>query len=245
MARSTHKQQQEKERFEQQALNPILKINKIDASQIIKCESPDFMINCEGRVIGVEIVRFSSGNKLKIESDLKRIFQEYEKYLKQNGINHLQINIKGVPMDTYVTDLSRAKLQEDIFTELDRHLFQIDYIPKCLKLQQQGKYDYNYIKDIECFEDKSLDTKINFSPIYLYSDKPPQSIDQQVISKNTKLSSYKLQAKNQCIYEYWLVVHIPIIEGDSADKFYYDNLIENQYARIYVTTTHQDCRRVF
>ena len=211
MKRTTHKDlQKESERFALHILTDELKIHR---DSIIESESPDFIFNYEGKIIGAEVVEYHKSRKVpEARKAFQRALDNYKG--KKGKLTSLTIFAENV------FSFNRKKSEQRLFDEIN-------------ELVTDNSYDSEIIQSADEWEvDSASEFPVSDCSIGVCQYVKTDILQQTIRKKEKKLIEYEDLHKE--IDEFWLIVYVNIYEYD-----YFENMekpaISTSYNRIYLT----------
>ena len=220
--------QKEKERF---LITWLLKKLKIRDEDVSFSTWPDFIINYEGKKIGLE---FTECHSLDIESNHKKGVAKTQDALHDLLNTYKEIILKRgeksklifVTFEDCIYDVLRInKIANTIIDEIDAY--------REMK-RTDGWRDFKYISDVNEYDLSSDLLEVDMSDAYWCEPPKPDNVLVCINKKNVKLPEYKMKNQGLDIQEYWLVVDFTQDRGTDIREFSMPN-VETEYKRVYLT----------
>lgn len=220
--------QKKKEKF---LISWLLKKLEISDEDVEYFEGPDFIINYQGKKIGLE---FTECHSLAIETNNKKGVAKTQKALYDLLNTYKEIILKrGEKSKTiYVTfqnciyDVLRInKIEKTIIDEIDTYR------------EMQRTMNWRRFYYIDSVDEYGLTTdllEVLMSDGYVSQPPKPENVLVRIKDKNEKLPEYKIKNQGLDIQEYWLVVDFSRDRGTDIRNFSMPN-IETEYKRVYLT----------
>jgi hypothetical protein len=239
----------DKQKLELYYATPILKHLGYSES-VHSSDSPDLLIDTDGKTIGVEIVSCypdeeGKGSFSALVNRAYSVCREYSAKLKMEGVRG-RIGYISFTEAAYTFDetVSTHRFKQIVFGEielkseqflyeqrLDTHDRNEEYFEKMVS----GYFDCKYVESVSYHDLKDIDL-VEFHPIRVgyFITIDPKFVIACIDKKEVKLSQYKTMQKNKGISEYWLFIYNPSntfcdLEGFEMPEF------RTSYDRVYVT----------
>lgn len=220
--------QKKSERF---LISWLLKKLEIRDEDVEYFEGPDFIINYQGKKIGLE---FTECHSLAIETNNKKGVAKTQKALYDLLNTYKEIILKRgeksklifVTFEDCIYDVPRVnKIEKTIIDEIDalREMKRTD-----------GWKDFKYISDVNEHDLSSDLVEVSMSDAFWCKPPKPENVLVRINDKNEKLPEYKIKNQSLDIQEYWLVVDFTRDRGTDIRNFSMPN-IETEYKRVYLT----------
>lgn len=196
-------------------------------------DKPDICLpSKDDRLIGIEVVAYSTRRYEKSEDALYKIFNEYiEERLDKYSDKRYEIGVLFTDLSIPV-DVNFKKEKEQIYKEIDS-----------LILPYQPQMERQYIADITAMENPGVEHSfITGDTFVVYDDLDEQTLLDCIKRKEQKLKGYKAMPDNSSINEYYLVVFFPINEHAELRGFTLPEGFKTDFDRIYLVDpffTHQ------
>ena len=220
--------QKEKERF---LITWLLKKLKIRDEDVSFSTWPDFIINYEGKKIGLE---FTECHSLDIESNHKKGVAKTQNALYEVLNTYKDIILKRgekskiifVTFEDCIYDVLRInKIEKTIIDEIDAYR----------EMQRTKNWRrFNYIDSVDEHDLQSDLLEVSMSDGYVSQPAKPENVLVRINDKNKKLPEYKMKNQGLDIQEYWLVVDFTQDRGTDIREFSMLN-VETEYKRVYLT----------
>lgn len=188
-------------------------------------DKPDICIpSKDDKLIGIEVVAYSTHRYEKAENAMYKIFKEYiEERLDKRSDKRYEIGVLFKELNIPV-DVNFKKVKEEIFNELDN-----------LILHHRPSLENNYIEDITAFENPGVEHSfIADDTVVVYDELDEQTLLKCIYAKERKLKDYKAMKENKTIKEYYLVIYFPINEHAELRGYTLPNSFTTKYDRIYL-----------
>ena len=220
--------QKEKERF---LITWLLKKLEIRDEDVEYFEGPDFLINYQGKKIGLE---FTECHSLAIETNNKKGVAKTQNALYYLLNTYKEIILKRgeksklifVSFEDCIYDVLRInKIEKTIIDEIDAY--------REMKRTKEWRC-FNYINDVNEY-DLSIDfVEVSMSDAFWCTPPKPENVLVRINDKNTKLPEYKIKNQGLDIQEYWLVVDFTQDRGTDIREFSMPN-VDTEFKRVYLT----------
>ena len=220
--------QKEKERF---LITWLLKKLKIGDEDVSFSTWPDFIINYEGKKIGLE---FTECHSLDIESNHKKGVAKTQNALYEVLNTYKDIILKRgekskiifVTFEDCIYDVLRInKIEKTIIDEIDAYR----------EMQRTKNWRrFIYIDSVDEHDLQSDLLEVSMSDGYVSQPAKPENVLVRINDKNKKLPEYKMKNQGLDIQEYWLVVDFTQDRGTDIREFSMPN-VETEYKRVYLT----------
>ena len=220
--------QKKTERF---LISWLLEKLEIRDEEVEYFEGPDFIINYQGKKIGLE---FTECHSLDIETNGKKniaktqdalydLLNTYKDIISKRGEKSKAI---FVTFEDCIYDVLRIKkIEKAIIDEIDAY--------REMKGTNEWR-NFKYISDVNEY-DLSFDlVEVSITDAFWYTPAKPENIQVRINEKNIKLPKYKIKNQGLGIQEYWLVVDFSRDRGTDIRNFSMPN-IETEYKRVYLT----------
>lgn len=207
------------ERF---ALNILTDELKIPHDSIMDTESPDFIFNYEGKLIGAEVVEYHRSPK---ETEARKAYQTaIDKYKGKTGKL-----TSVIVFDENVRAFNRKKSEDQMLDEIDN-------------LLTDQYYDAQHLESADEWDlDSESELPVSVCSIGVCQHVNTEILEQTIRNKEKKLSLYKNLHND--IDEYWLIIYVNMYEYD-----YFENMekptISTSYNRIYLTHIQDKVLRI-
>jgi len=225
----------------------IKHIDELDkASRIIKelgyepdetmCDDrPDICLpSKDNRLIGIEVVAYSTHRYEESENALYKILNEYivEKLDKKSNKRYeMGVSFTGLGIPT---NINYKKVKEQIFKEIET-----------LMLFPDSQFEGKYIESITAFENPGVEHSfIGPDTIVEYDDLDEKTLLDCINSKEQKLKGYRVMEENKTIKEYYLVIFFPTNEHAEVRGYKLPNSFETKYDRIYLVDSFNYINRI-
>lgn len=220
--------QKEKERF---LITWLLKKLEIRDEDVSFSTWPDFLINYQGKKIGLE---FTECHSLDIESNHKKGVAKTQNALYEVLNTYKDIILKRgekskiifVTFEDCIYDVLRInKIEKTIIDEIDAYR----------EMQRTKNWRrFNYIDSVDEHDLQSDLLEVSMSDGYVSQPAKPENVLVRINDKNKKLPEYKMKNQGLDIQEYWLVVDFTQDRGTDIREFSMLN-VETEYKRVYLT----------
>ena len=198
-------------------------------------DKPDICLpSKDNKLIGIEVVAYSTHRYEKSEDALYKILNEYiVERLDKNSDKRYEIGVTftglGIP-----TNINFKKVKEQIYKEIDT-LFQFP----------DSQMDFKYIESITAFENPGVEHSfIGPDTVVEYNDLDETTLMDCINKKELKLKGYKAKEENKTIKEYYLVVYFPTNEHAEMRGYILPNGFETNYDRIYLVDSFNYINRL-
>ncbi len=228
---------------------PIL--NHLGLSEKVhSSDSPDIIIDSDGKTIGVEIVRCypDEDGKSVFSALVNRAYsvcREYSDILKKEGVRG-RIGYITFADAAYRFDetVSSHRFKQIVYSEIglkmeqflcEQRLDTLEGKEEYFDKMASGYFDCKYVESVSFHDLKDIDL-VEFRPIrvgYILTI-DPQYVLSCIDKKETKISHYKAMTKNEGVSEYWLFIYNPIDTFCDLDGFVMPEF-RTSFDRVYVT----------
>jgi hypothetical protein len=186
---------------------------KIPDESIMESESPDFIFNYEGKLIGAEVVEYHRNPK---ETEARKAYQKsIDNYKGKKGKL-----TSVIVFDENVATFNRKQSEKQLSEEIDNLLKDESYDAQLV--QSADEWDF----------DSDSELPISVCRIGICHDVNPDILEQTIRNKEKKLIAYKEMHND--IGEFWLIVYVNMHEYDYFEKME-PPVIRTSYNRIYLT----------
>lgn len=188
-------------------------------------DKPDICLpSAENRLIGIEVVSYSSCRYEESENALYKIINEYiEKRLDKYSDRRYEIGILFTGLEIPIS-INYKKVKEQIFKEMDS-----------LILSGQPLMERHYIESITAMENPGAEHSfISCDYVVLYEELDEKILLDCINRKEKKLKVYKSILDNSSISEYYLVVFFPTYEHAELRGYMLPETFMTNYDRIYL-----------
>lgn len=220
--------QKKKEKF---LISWLLKKLEISDEDVKYFEGPDFIINYQGKKIGLEFTECHSldietnGKKgvAKTQNTLYNLLNTYKEIILKRGEKSKTIY---VTFQDCIYDVLRInKIEKTIIDEIDAYR----------EMQRTKNWRrFNYIDSVDEYGLTTDLLEVLMSDGYVSQPAKPENVLVRINDKNEKLPEYKIKNQGLDIQEYWLVVDFSRDRGTDIRNFSMPN-IETEYKRVYLT----------
>ena len=220
--------QKKKERF---LISWLLKKLEIRDEDVIYSTWPDFIINYQGKKIGLEFTECHSldietngkKNIAKTQDALYNLLNTYKDIISKRGEKSKAI---FVTFEDCIYDVLRInKIEKAIIDEIDAYR----------EMQRTKNWRrFNYIDSVDEHDLTSNLLEVSMADGYVYQPAKHENVLVRINEKNIKLPKYKIKNQGLGIHEYWLGVDFSRDRGTDIRNFSMPN-IETEYKRVYLT----------
>lgn len=188
-------------------------------------DKPDICLpSKDDRLIGIEVVTYSTCRYEESENALYKIFNEYIlERLDRLSDKRYEIGVLFTGLSIPV-NINYMKVKKQIFKEIDS-----------LMLPNQPQLERQYIADITAMEILGVEHSfITCDSFVVYDELDEQTLSDCIRRKEQKLKGYKSMPENASIQEYYLVVFFPINEHAELKGYRLPDTYDTEYNRIYL-----------
>lgn len=209
----------------------LLKELGVDEKEVICHESPDFIINYEGKRIGLEV---ETCHSLKIETEgklcvaetndcLYKILKKYKKHIIARGEKS---KVVDVSFNECIYSVHKLKsIEKVIFNEIDNFL----------EYNRGGEWiDCKYVSDASEYHLDIDFVDVSMSDAYWGTSAKESNILHCIKHKEDMLPIYKDRTKDMDVKEFWLVIDF-IRDRDTDIRYIQMPIPNTQYDRVYLT----------
>ena len=216
------------ERFQ---ISSLLNILGLDEGTVINHESPDFIINYEGKRIGLEV---ETCHSLKIETEgklcvaetndcLYKILKKYKKHIIARGEKS---KVVDVSFNECIYSVHKLKsIEKVIFNEIDNFL----------EYNRGGEWiDCKYVSNASEYHLDIDFVDVSMSDAYWGTSAKESNILHCIKHKEDMLPIYKDRTKDMDVKEFWLVIDF-IRDRDTDIRYIQMPIPDTKYDRVYLT----------
>lgn len=226
----TNKEKQKKD-IERVLISRLLTDLGINTTDVLDHESPDFIINYEGKRIGLEV---ETCHSLKIETNgklcvaatndcLYKILKEYKELIIARGEKSKGITVSFCDGIYMIPKINRHK--EEIFKEIDN----------ILEYNRGGEWkDCKYISNASEYHLDIDFVDVSMSDAYWGTSAKESNILHCIKHKEDMLPIYKDRTKDMDVKEFWLVIDF-IRDRDTDIRYIQMPIPDTKYDRVYLT----------
>ena len=203
----------------------VIKELGFEPDELMCDDRPDIVLPSKtDRLIGIEVVAYSTHRYEKSEDALYKIFNEYiEERLDKYSDKRYEIGVLFTNLSVPV-DINYKKVKEQIYGEIDN-----------LMLPNQPQMERKYIADITWMENPGVEhSSITCDSFVVYDKLDEQTLLDCIRGKEQKLKGYKAMSENASIREYYLLVFFPINEHADLRGYTLPEVFKTDYDRIYL-----------
>lgn len=188
-------------------------------------DRPDIVLPSKtDRLIGIEVVTYSTHRYEESENILYKIFNEYivERLDKRSEMRY-EIGVMFTNLQVPI-DINYKKVKEKIFDEIDN-----------LMLPDQPPMNRYYIESVTAWENPGVEHSfITCDTVVVYEKLNEKILLNCIKGKEKKLKGYKTLEENSTISEYYLMVFFPINEHAELRGYTLQEGFNTEYDRIYL-----------
>lgn len=203
----------------------------ISTMDVLDHESPDFIINYEGKRIGLEV---ETCHSLKIETEgklcvaetndcLYKILKKYKKHIIARGEKS---KVVDVSFNECIYSVYKLKsIEKVIFNEIDNFL----------EYNRGGEWiDCKYVNDASEYHLDIDFVDVSMSDAYWGTSAKESNILHCIKHKEDMLPIYKDRTKDMDVKEFWLVIDF-IRDRDTDIRYIQMPIPDTKYDRVYLT----------
>lgn len=226
----TNKEKQKKD-IERVLISRLLTDLGINTTDVLDHESPDFIINYEGKRIGLEV---ETCHSLKIETEgklcvaetndcLYKILKKYKKHIIARGEKS---KVVDVSFNECIYSVHKLKsIEKVIFNEIDNFL----------EYNRGGEWkDCKYVSDASEYHLDIDFVDVSMSDAYWGTSAKESNILHCIKHKEDMLPIYKDRTKDMDVKEFWLVIDF-IRDRDTDIRYIQMPIPDTKYDRVYLT----------
>ena len=188
-------------------------------------DRPDIVLPSKSdRLIGIEVVTYSTHRYEESENILYKIFNEYiEERLDKRSKIRYEIGVMFTDLQVPI-GINYKKVQKQLFDEIDS-----------LLLPNQPPMNRQYIESVTAQENPGVEHSfIACDMVVEYEELNEKILLDCISGKEQKLMVYNTLPKNSTIREYYLVVFFPINEHAELRGYTLPITFKTEYDRIYL-----------
>ena len=203
----------------------VIKELGFEPDELMCDDRPDIVLPSRtDRLIGIEVVAYSTHRYEESEDVLYKIFNEYiEERLDKRSAIRYEIGVMFTDLQVPV-GINYKKVKKQIFDEIDS-----------LMLPNHPPMNRQYIESVTAWENPGVEhSSMTCDTVVIYEELNEKTLLDCISGKEQKLKAYKALSENSTINEYYLVVFFPINEHAEIRGYTLPETFKTGYDRIYL-----------